>query len=82
MEGMQVSDEEALNNIAKNVAALRGERSRYWLAKETGTYTINITRIENGDHMPGAGLLSRLAEALGVEIERLLQKPNRPRRAS
>lgn len=74
---MQVSDKEALSNIAANVAALRGERSRYWLAKATGTYTINITRIENGDHMPGAGLLSRLAEALGVTIETLLKKPRR-----
>jgi transcriptional regulator with XRE-family HTH domain len=80
-----VSDEQALKNIAANVIRLRGDRSQYWLAKEVGTYPANIARIENGENMPGAGLLSRLAEALGVSIQVLLDPPptsNRGRRAS
>jgi transcriptional regulator with XRE-family HTH domain len=81
MEDMQVSDDEARDNIAANVARLRGDRSKYWLAKQAGTHTINITRIENGDHAPGPGLLTRLAEALGVSVDTLLRKPNRTRRA-
>lgn len=67
-----VTDEQALKNISRNVRALRGQRSQYWLAKEVGTYPANIARIEDGESMPGAGLLSRLAEALQVGVEELL----------
>ena len=70
-----VSDEDELKRISTNVLRLRGNRSQYWLAKEVGTYPANIARIENGESMPGAGLLSRLAEALGVEISTLLDAP-------
>lgn len=71
------SDEEAKANIAENVARLRGKRSRSWLAREVGTYPINITRIESGEHMPQAGLLSRLAEALETTMERLVESPRK-----
>lgn len=70
-----VSDQEALEHIAANVLRLRGERSQYWLAKEVGSYPANIARIEKGETMPGAGLLSRLAEALGVSVQTLLDPP-------
>ena len=70
-----VSDEDALKHIAANVVRLRGDRSQYWLAKEIGTYPANVARIENGESMPGAGLLSRLAEAPGVEIQTLIDPP-------
>lgn len=68
-----VSDDEALRNIARNVVRLRGQRSQYWLAKAVGTYPANIARIELGENMPGAGLLSRLAEALEVSIDDLIR---------
>lgn len=67
-----MSDQEALRNIAFNVRRLRAERSRSWLAREVESFPINITRIEEEKHMPGAGLLSRLAEALGVTERDLL----------
>lgn len=67
-----MSDEQALKNISKNVKHLRGQRSQYWLAKQVDTYPANIARIENGESMPGGGLLSRLAEALGVAVDTLL----------
>lgn len=70
-----VSDELALKHIAANVVRLRADRSQYWLAKTVGTYPSNIARIENGESMPGAGLLSRLAEALDVEIQQLIDEP-------
>lgn len=78
-----LSDQEALRNIAANVRRLRRDRSRSWLARQTGTYPINITRIENAEHMPGSGLLIRLAEALGASIDDLVappppEAPNRP----
>lgn len=80
-----MEDKEALENIAANVVRLRGARSQYWLAKEVRTYPANIARIENAENMPGAGLLSRLAEALGVSVQDLLDPPpsnGRRRRAS
>ena len=67
-----MSDEEALKNIARNVVRLRGQRSQYWLAKLCGTYPANIARIENGESMPGGGLLSRLAESLETTVDFLL----------
>lgn len=70
---MQVlTDKQAKANIAANVQRLRGNRSRGWLAREAGTYPINITRIEAGEHMPGSGLLARLAEALDTTTDALL----------
>lgn len=70
-----MSDDDVLANIAANVAKLRGKRSRSWLARQTGTYAINITRIESGEHMPGAGLLKRIAEALGTSTDMLFSYP-------
>ena len=69
-----LTDEKAKKNIAKNVSRLRGDRSRSWLARQVGTYTINISRIEAEKHLPQSGLLARLAEALGVTADDLLGK--------
>lgn len=68
-------------NIAANVARLRGERSQYWLAKAVGSNPSHIQRVEDAQHTPGAGLLVRLAEALGVNVQDLLDPPpKKPRR--
>lgn len=77
-----VTDDEALSTIAHNVTRFRGERSKKWLAQESGTYTTNISRIENAEDMPGAGLLLRVAKALGVSVDDLFTpapKNNRKR---
>lgn len=70
-----MSDEKALNHIARNIVRLRGQRSQYWLAKACDTYPSNIARIENEESMPGAGLLSRIAEALETTVDSLLEEP-------
>lgn len=75
-----MTDREALRHIAANVRRLRGGRSLRWLAGEVGTYPINVSRIETSERMPGAGLLSRLADALEVSIESLLTTP--PKKSS
>lgn len=77
-----MSDDEALHNIAENVLRLRGNRSQYWLAKAVDTYPANIARIETAQSMPGAGLLSRLAEALEVTIDELIRDPKNTSRKS
>lgn len=70
-----VTDDEALSNIGKNVRRLRGERSMAWLANEVGTYSANISRLENAQDMPGAGLLSRIAIVLDTSVDELLAPP-------
>ena len=77
-----VTDDQARKNIAANVRRLRGQRSRYWLAKAVDGGTIQITRIERAENMPGAGLLSRLAEALEVTVDTLLSDPKKNSRRS
>lgn len=72
-----IDDSDALQNIAANVSRLRGKRSKSWLAREVGTYAINISRIESGENMPGAGLLCRVAEALDTTMEGLLCQPKK-----
>ena len=77
-----ITDEQAKTNIGANVSKLRANRSRSWLAREVGTYPINITRIEAGEHMPGSGLLSRLAEALKTTSDALLGRSQKKSRRS
>lgn len=78
---MQVlSDIDALANIAANLSRLRNGKSYSQLARECSTeeetaYPATIERIEKGRNMPGAGLLSRLAEVLGVSTDDMLADP-------
>ncbi len=59
--------------IGANVARYRGHRTKVWLARAVGTYPANVSRIEDGAHMPGAGLLVRLAGALKVKVDDLVR---------
>ena len=72
-----LTDREALRHIAANVRRLRGDRSLNWLATEANTYPINVARVEKAENMPGAGLLSRLADSLEVSVETLLAPPDK-----
>ncbi len=78
-----LSNNDALANIAANLTRLRNGKSFSQLARECSTedetaYPATIERIEKGRNMPGAGLLSRLAEALGVTADDLLSEPPNP----
>lgn len=80
---MQVlTDKQVLANIAANVERLRGDRSKSWLAREVGVHTIQITRIEAAENMPGSGLLVRLSEALGVKTDDLTEQEPLPEKKS
>lgn len=74
---MTERDQEVLRNIAGNVLRLRTEEglSMRALAEKAGDYAPTIKRIEDEENMPGAGLLARIAEALGVTANDLLAKP-------
>ena len=69
-----ITDDQARANIAANVARLRAGRTLSRLAEECGTYPANIQRIEEGRSLPGAGLLARLADALGTSTDALLAR--------
>lgn len=81
---MAISDEDALKNISRNMARLRGEMSYSELARQVDSWPGNISKIEKGEHMPGAALLARIAEVLGVTVDDLLNNgpPKKTRRAS
>ena len=72
-----ITDKEVSQAISRNVARLRGARSKYWLAKQAQTTTIHVSRIERGLRVPGPGMLSRLAQALGVTVDTLLEAPKK-----
>lgn len=67
-----VSDEEALKRIAYNLKRLRGDLSYGEIARRCDTYPTAIKRIEDGANMPGVGLLTRIAVALGVQFDEFL----------
>lgn len=76
-----ISDTEALANIGANVTALIGNRTYAEIAKACCTadwtcYPATIEKIANAQNMPGAGLLARLAEALGVTTDEIIFGPN------
>ena len=52
-------------------------KSMSQLARAINTYPATIERIENEKNMPGVGLLTRIAEALGVKIDDLLLDPKK-----
>jgi transcriptional regulator with XRE-family HTH domain len=79
---MQLEDAVALENIARNFARVRGDKTYSEIARAVGTYPANISDIEKGKHMPGAALLARIADELGVTVDYLLTNgtDRKPRR--
>lgn len=72
-------DTETLKRISHNVSRLLAERewTQAQLAAETEETEMNISRVVRGRNMPGAGLLSRIAEAFGVAVDDLLKPTSR-----
>jgi transcriptional regulator with XRE-family HTH domain len=69
-----ISDDEVKKNIAANIAQtlhLMG-KTQGWLANQVGVTPAAISLIVSGDRMPGAGVLRRIAEALNVRMDRLI----------
>ena len=69
-------DEQQLREaLSANVARLRKEQgwSQKVLAARAGISRIQLSRIENSHHTPGADMLYSLADALGVSTDQLRQ---------
>lgn len=68
-----MTDEESKIVVAHNINRIlaRIDRSRYWLAKETGEWESRIASVCNAKVCCGAGMLSRIAKALDVSVDEL-----------
>lgn len=68
-----MTDTEVLQALSGNIARLMEEKniSQRRLSAITGEPLMTINSVVNGRHMPGAGLVHRVAEALGVAVETL-----------
>lgn len=77
-----VTDEEAKENIAANVLRLLSARgwSQKKLSVETGETEMTVSRICRGQSVSGIGVIARIAEALDVTIDRLIDQPPRKSR--
>ena len=71
-----MTDEQTIKNIAENVARLLEEKgmSQAELARATKESEMNISRLVRGTNMPGAAMLSRVADALGVSVDYLISR--------
>ena len=72
-----IDDQQAKRNIAGNLDRLLSDRgwTQTALAKATGDDQSRISQLLRQQHMPGAGLLGRIAEAFDVSVDRLLAVP-------
>lgn len=72
-----ITDEKARQNIAANIRRLLEDRgwSQNELARRTGEYPTNISRVVRGVFAPQVGLFARIAEALDVSMDRLVSEP-------
>lgn len=79
---MSDRDRELLENIAANVRRLREAAglSMRGLAEKSGDFGSAVLNVERAQHMPGAGLLYRLATALGVTPNDLFKEVTSPAR--
>lgn len=76
------TDDEAKRNIPENLAMLLNERgmTQAELAHATGDTTMRISYYVRGERQPSAGALSRLAKALHVSMESLVEPPKKKNR--
>lgn len=71
-----MTDRQALRVIARNLKRFRTEAglSMSALARAMNDYPATIQRIEDERCMPGAGLLTRLAEALDKTLDDFVEE--------
>ncbi|MHC4698496.1 MAG: helix-turn-helix domain-containing protein [Planctomycetota bacterium] len=70
-----MTDEQAKQILAANIRRLLEERkiSGRQLAKLTGDNPVTINRLLRGDHVPGIGLVTRIAASLRTSVDYLLK---------
>ena len=75
----KMDDNKAKEVIAFNINQILESQghSRYWLAKETDEWQSTIANVCHGRSVCGAGLLTRIAKALDVNPDNLLEIPKK-----
>ncbi len=75
-----ITDDEVRENVAENVNRFLGEKgwTQQDLADKSGESLRNIGRICRAENVVRVGLLARCAEALGVNLDRLIDSPPTP----
>lgn len=75
-----LTDNEVRDNIAANVRRILHDRgwSQSELARRAGENPMIISRICRGNHVPHAGIVCRVAEALDVTVDRLVNPAPEP----
>jgi len=68
-----MTDAKVKRLIAGNLRIYRGDLSLSEVARRSSSYPTTIKEIEDGNRMPGVGLLSRIAVALDVPVENFLK---------
>lgn len=71
------TDGEVKSNVSANLQRLLRDRglTRTALSQMTGDPLMTISVIVAGKHVPNVALLSRIADALDVSIDRLISAP-------
>lgn len=71
-----MTDTEALDRISRNLRQRRNELgiSLAEVSRRAGTYPTTIKQVEDGERMPGAGLLTRIADAIGMTVTDMLER--------
>jgi transcriptional regulator with XRE-family HTH domain len=72
-----INDDQAKRNIAANLHRLMATRgiTQTALAEAADVSQSRISQVLRAQHMAGAGLLARIAEAFDVSIDRLVGYP-------
>ncbi len=72
-----LSDTQARGNLAENLSRLLRDRdiSQRSLSVLSDVPLMTINSIVNEKHMPGVGVVARIAEAFDVSIDRLVGPP-------
>lgn len=75
-----ITDDEIREHVAANVLRLIEERewSQRDLAEKAGESPMNINRVCRGENVVRVGIVARIAEALGVNVDRLIAEPPSP----
>lgn len=70
-----MTDSETMARLANNLRLkrLKAGLSLNEVARRAGTYASTIKEVEDGERMPGVGLATRIAEAVGSTLNALLQ---------
>ena len=76
-------DADVLENLSENIRRTMQERgiSQRALAEMTDQPVMTINYLVNGRHMPGFGVVYRVAQVLGLSLDELAEKPKPKKRS-